>query len=207
MPADNKIHFRCPECNSKVSVGPEYAGRRGRCPGCGNKVQVPHVEDVLDFDTLLDQSMEELRIKTAGHDGVWHLSQADWDLDQDTGLITFTAPNGMVATCPAQIIGTFNTVDGTWLWGWDHPSVGPALQDHAKLCKAYGEKHAVRALTSRKLTSFSEEDGWQFTALACKLAGAQGGYRGPMGTTMVFITFGQPSLTKGSSDEATAEAS
>src|SRR5947209_19712354 len=35
----------------------------------------------------------------------------------------------------------------------------------------------------------SEDDAWQLTALACKLAGAQGGYRGPMGSTLVFVTF------------------
>lgn len=152
-------------------------------------------EPVLDFDTLLDRSMEELRIKTAAHDGVWRLSEADWDIDQDAGTIVFTSPNGMTATCSVQIIGTFNTEDNTWLWGWDHPSVDPALQDHAELCRTYGDKHSIDVLTAPKLEGSSEDDAWQLTALACKLAGAQGAYRGPMGTTLVFVTFGEPRLT------------
>jgi hypothetical protein len=41
-----------------------------------------------------------------------------------------------------------------------------------------------------------EDDAWQMTALACKLANAQGAYRGPMGSTLVFLTFGEPKLTK-----------
>jgi hypothetical protein len=177
-------------------VAEAHAGKRGKCPGCGKPVQVPAAGPALDFDALLDRSMEELRIKTAAHDGAWQLGKADWDIDQDAGTIVFTAPNGVVATCPVQIIGTFNTEDDSWLWGWDHPSVDPALQEHAKLCRAYGERHGIDVLTSRKLQGSSEDDAWQLTALACKLADAQGGYRGPMGSTRVFVTFGAPSLSK-----------
>src|SRR4051794_21679031 len=170
MPADGKIRFRCPHCDKAVSVAAAHAGKHGKCPGCGRPVQVPAASAAPDFDTLLDRCMEELRAKTAAHDGLWQLSEADWDIDQDAGTIVFTSPKGVVATCPVQIVGTFNTEDDTWLWGWDHPSVDPALQEHARLCLAYGEKHGIDVLTSQKLADSSEDDGWQFTALACKLA-------------------------------------
>ena len=149
----------------------------------------------VDFDALLDQSIEDLRLKTAAHDGVWRLGEADWDIDQDAGTITFTGPN-ITATCPVQIIGTFNTLDDTWMWGWEHPSVEPSLQEHANLCREFGEKYGIDFLTAHRLDESSEEFAWQLTALACKLAGAQGAYRGPAGTTMVFVTFGQPRLEK-----------
>jgi hypothetical protein len=196
MPADGKIRFRCPHCDKAVSVAAAHAGKRGKCPGCGKPVQVPAGVPALAFDTLLDQCVEELRLKTAAHDGIWQVGKADWDIDQDAGTIVFNSPNGMTATCAVQIVGTFNTEDNTWLWGWDHPSVDPALQAHARLCLAYGEEHGIEVLTAQKLGDASEDQCWQFTALACKLAGAQGGYRGPMGTTLVFVTFGQPSLVK-----------
>jgi uncharacterized protein DUF6882 len=196
MSADGKIHFRCPHCDKPVSVAQEHAGKRGTCPGCGKPLQVPAAEPAGNFDALLERSLEELRIKTAAHDGVWQLSQADWDIDQDAGTIVFTSPKGMVATCPVQIIGTFNADDNTWLWGWDHPSVDPALQEHARLCRDYGEKHGIDVLTAQRLQDTSEDDCWQLTALACHLAQAQGAYRGPMGSTKVFVTFGRPSLQK-----------
>lgn len=196
MADDGKIHFRCPHCNKAMRVAAQHAGKRGKCPGCGKAVDVPAAEPTVDFDTLLEQSMEELRIKTAAHDGVWQLGEADWDIDQDAGTIVFTSPKGITAKCAVQIIGTFNTQDNSWLWGWDHPSVEPALQKHARICRAYGEQHDIDCLTAQKLVDSSEDDGWQLTALACKLAGAQGGYRGRMGSTLVFVTFGQPSLTK-----------
>jgi len=195
MTTDDKIRFRCPHCQKPVSVSRAHAGKRAKCPGCGQPIEIPSVPPAPDFRTLLAQSMEELRAKTEAHDGTWHLGKADWDVDQSTGQIVFTAPGGITATCPVQIIGTYNTDDNTWLWGWDHPSVEPALQEHAALVRDYGEQNGIEKLTTRKLHC-SEGEAWEFTAVACKLAGAQGGYRGPMDSTLVFMTFGKVTLSK-----------
>jgi len=148
-----------------------------------------------DFDTLLDQSMEELRLKTEAHDAGWGLGEADWSVDQDQGEIVFTRADGVTATAAVQIVGTYNSEDETWLWGWDHPSVAPALQEHAKRVRDYGKKHGIEQLTTRKLVC-SEGEAWQFAALACKLCDAQGAYRGPAGTAFVFMTFGEVTLSK-----------
>jgi hypothetical protein len=148
-----------------------------------------------DYELLIQQSIEELRLKTAAHDATWHLGEAAWDVDQDAGEIVFTAPNGIAAVCPVQIIGTFNSLDNTFLWGWDHPSIEPPLRRHAEQVRAYGEQFNIEELITRKL-SCSEQDAWKFTALACKLCDAQGAYRGPAGATFVFMTFGEVSLSK-----------
>ena len=202
MPADSRIHFRCPHCKKSIAVAQQHASKHGKCPGCGEDVQIPSAEDALDFDTMIECSMAELRTKTAAHDSMWQLSKAQWDLSQNTGTIVFTSPSGIVATCPVQIVGTFDSSGRSWMWGWDHPSVDPALQEHARLCKAYGEKHGIRALTAHKVANTTEDDGWQFTALACKLAGAQGGYRATQGNTRLFVTIGTPSLTNNQSQES-----
>lgn len=149
---------------------------------------------LTDYSTLLAQSMEELRLKTEAHDSTWQLSECHWDVDQEIGTIVFTRPDGMTATCPVQIIGTYNTLDNTWLWAWDHPSVAPALQDHAWKVREYGDMHSVDRLTTRKLNC-SETEAWELTALACKLSDAQGAYRGPAGTVLVFMTFGTVTLS------------
>jgi ribosomal protein L37AE/L43A len=195
MATDGKLHFPCPHCHRSVSVAVVHAGKRGKCPGCGKAIQAPANQPEPDFDTLVERSMEELRIKTAAHDGIWQLSKAVWDLDQDAETITFTSRNGMTATCPVQIIGTYNTADGTFMWGWDHPSVEPALQKHAKIVRAYGEQHGIALLTSPKIAC-GKDDAWQLTAFACKLADAQGGYCGPAGATLVYVTFGTPRVSK-----------
>ncbi|MBC7815313.1 MAG: hypothetical protein IAG10_00270 [Planctomycetaceae bacterium] len=167
-------------------------------------------KEPAEYQSLLEQSMEELRLKTAAHDGLWHLSDAkNWSVDQDVGQIVFSLPKGMKAICDVQIIGTYNTDDETWLWGWDHPAVQKPLQDHAWMVKRYGDSHAISRLTTKKLAC-TEDEAWEFTALACKLAEAQGAYRGPSGPTLVFMTFGQPSLEKSddkSSDEMDSSSS
>jgi hypothetical protein len=150
--------------------------------------------DSEDYHRLVEQSMEELRLKTAAHDAGWRIGEADWDVDQNAGTIVFTRSDGIKATCPVQIIGTYNTDDGTWLWGWDHPSVVPALQEHARQVRDYGEQHGIEPLVTQKLAC-DEFAAWEFTALACKLCDAQGAYRGPAGNVMVFMTFGAVTLT------------
>jgi hypothetical protein len=147
-----------------------------------------------EYRRFVEQSMEELRLKTAAHDGAWRLGEADWNVDQDAGTIVFTRRDGIRATCPVQIIGTYNTGDGTWLWGWDHPSVVPALQAHAKQVLGYGQKHCIAALTTQRLEC-AESEAWEFAALACKLCNAQGAYRGPAGGTMIFMTFDEVTLS------------
>lgn len=149
-----------------------------------------------DFQALLDRSMEELRLKTEAHVAGWGLGSTDrWDLDQETGLLVFTGKK-LTATAPAQIVGTYSTVSETWLWAWDNPSLLPPLQEHARRVKEYGERHGIAALTTRKLEC-DEDEAWRLTALACHLCEAQGAYRGPAGSALVFMTFGEVTLSKG----------
>jgi hypothetical protein len=69
------------------------------------------------------------------------------------------------------------------------------LQEHARKVKAYGEQQKIAELTTRKLIC-NEDEAWKFTALACRLNNAQGGYRGTSETTFMFMTFGTVSLSK-----------
>ena len=134
-------------------------------------------------------------MKTGMHDRLFQISKASWHVDQEAGVITFTSPDGIVATAAAQIVGTYDTADGTWLWGWGNSSVEPKLATNASITREYGEKRGIADLTTRKLST-TEEKCWEFAALTCKLGNDQGVYRGPAGDTMVFIAFGEVKLQK-----------
>jgi hypothetical protein len=152
--------------------------------------------DDEEFRALIDHSMEELRLKTQAHSGVWGLGATDrWDLDQEDGNLIFTSEK-FTARAPAQIIGTYSSESGTWLWAWDHPSVLEPLRRDARRVREHGETHGITALTTRELEC-TETEAWQFTALACHLCGAQGAYRGPAGVALVFMTFGKVTLSAG----------
>jgi hypothetical protein len=162
----------------------------------GGDGEPPDATDLPELYLTFERAESEMRLKTEFAMTTWGLGDAggNWAADLDEGIITFTNARG-IASAPVQVIGTLNTLDGTWLWGWDHPSVPAPVAEHAKLAKAFGEKYELGAFTTRKIFA-TEEDAWTFTAIACHLTGAQGGYRGPAGTAMVFMTYGAVSLTK-----------
>jgi hypothetical protein len=132
-----------------------------------------------------------LEQQTAAHALTWGLGSSErWNADLDTGTITFTFKDGKTMVAPIQVIGTYNKLDGTFLWGWDHPSVPEALRHHAELARQWGEKNHVANYTS-KMVKVSEDEAWNFAAVATRLAKGNGVYRGPSGTTMVFMSFGE----------------
>ncbi|MBZ9750399.1 hypothetical protein K7W42_05940 [Deinococcus sp. HMF7604] len=142
-----------------------------------------------DQSAVVERALAGLQAQTAAHDGAWGLGRADWQADLQAGTLTFTNET-FRATCPVQVVGTYNTQDGPWLWGWDHPSVPAELTRAAGKVRAFAQEHRLHALTTRTL-SCTEEDAWHLTALD----GAQGAYRGPAGPTLVFMTFGEVALT------------
>ena len=150
----------------------------------------------VDATVFIQKSVEGLRTQTTAHAATWHLGEeANWDADQDAGRLRFTFDDGTIAEAEFQIVGTYNTLDGTFLWGWDHPSVAEPLRKHASLAKQFGAKHGLSRYTDRKVKC-SEEDAWEFTAVAARLANANGAYRGPAGTALVYMTFGEMTLHK-----------
>jgi hypothetical protein len=147
------------------------------------------------LQTQIDRAMNGLQVMTAAHDGMWQIGQAAWNVDQDEGTITFDSPKGIRAKAPVQFVGSYNTKDGTWLWGWDNPSLEAPLTEHAKKVRAYGIENAYDILTTPKLLC-PEDQCWELAALTCMLCDAQGAYRGPAGTARVFMTFGKVTLSK-----------
>jgi hypothetical protein len=143
---------------------------------------------------LLAAAGEELRAKTQAHCRAWRLDKADdWSLNQETGELVFAFEDGMVARAPAQIVGSFDSRDSTWLWAWNNPTIDEKLRRDALEVKAYGEQFEIEKLLLPKWAG-TENDAWAMTALAAKLCDAQGAYRGPAGSTFVFMTFGDVKL-------------
>ena len=161
-----------------------------------NRQLVRAEEAAVAPDVFIKQSVNGLSVQVSAHAATWHLDAAEhWSADQDTGRLVFDLPKGRVASAPMQIVGTYDSKKGTFLWGWDHPSVDPALRKHAELARRWGQKHGVAEYTTR-LVSCSLETAWEFTAVAARLGKANGGYRGSLGTTYVFMTHGPITLEK-----------
>jgi hypothetical protein len=109
--------------------------------GRGNGGETP------EFNALLDTSMEELRVKTMGHQAGWGLGKANrWSLDQSRGELFFTFEDGSIATCPAQIVGSFDGSEGSWLWAWANPSIADSRKRDSLRVRDYGEQRHITRL-------------------------------------------------------------
>jgi hypothetical protein len=138
--------------------------------------------------------MSGLQLKTQADDELWGLGSAKWSVDLDRGTIEFRNNKGWLITAPVQVIGTYDTRDGTFMWGWDHPSVPAPSAEAATLVRKYGESHGQELLTTQ-LVKVTEQQAWEFTALADYLSDGNGAYRGPAGKTLVFMTFGKVTIS------------
>jgi hypothetical protein len=162
----------------------------GKGGGGGERIPYPPT-----LQAQIEKAAHHLAALTEAHDESWHIGESAWSVDQDEGTIVFDSPHGLQAIAPVQIIGTYDTQRGTWMWAWDNPSVAPALAVDAQRVQAYGRQQGFEILTTPKLTC-PEEQCWELTALACLLCDAQGAYRGPADTTRIFMTFGEVTLSK-----------
>ena len=157
-------------------------------------------QDSAEYIELRDAASAHLQVLTQGHVESWNLGSAQrWDFDQEDGSLLFTFDD-LVATCPAQIVGSFNADKGSWLWSWANPSILEPLTQDALRVREYGEQHGFAKLTDEKWEG-SEEDAWGAAAIATKVCERQGVYRGPAVPMLIFFTFGEVRLTSRNTDE------
>lgn len=143
-------------------------------------------------EVVFRRAESEIALKTELFREIFGKEHFDWSVDLEAGTIKFTSATKIVSA-PVQVIGTYNTLDGTFLWAWDHPSIPEPRRADARLAHRFGQAQNLPLFTTRKVEC-SEEQAWSFTAVALYLSGAQGAYRGPAGTAMVFMTFGEMSI-------------
>lgn len=143
------------------------------------------------MDVYWAEAWEELRRRQAALARAMRLADARWTVDQHSGIIRFDRADGVVITAPVQIVGAWSPRTETFTWGWDHPSVQLRLRAGAERTRWFGEKHQLSELTERALKA-SESDAWRLTAVAVKVNGAVGAYRGPTDEgPSVFMALGE----------------
>lgn len=144
-------------------------------------------------DLVFERAEAEAAVKTEVLQIALGDEDYEFDVDLEAGTIAFNGETRAISA-PLQVIGTYNTLDGTFLWGWDHPSVPEPLAADARLAREFGRRQNLPLFTTRKVEC-TQEEAWAFTSVALYLSGAQGLYRAPYGTTMVFLTFGRVTIS------------
>lgn len=157
--------------------------------------------DLPPYELARARGREEAAIKTSVLNDMFGLGDdgGTWSADLDAGLITFETGRGCHLSAPVQVIGTFDTIHSTWMWGWANDSLPDHVINDARRVKEFGALHGVDQLVTGSFVA-DETDAWDFAGLAMHLTGAQGVYRGPAGRTLVLLTFG--TVTASSLDKA-----
>ena len=158
----------------------------GRADSPGHPVLVP--DDSLAprlreaCDWLIGQNIRFAREQGLG-------LERNYAFDQDTGLLTLKFAAGRKIVARAQILGSFDPRDRTFMWAWANPSFRPAMCEDAERAKAEGETLGIAALTTPTQTIVFD-NLTPLVALAARAGGADGVYRGMVnGSTSVFMSF------------------
>ena len=142
-----------------------------------------------DFPKFLDRCLDDFTKRQKEYAEKWGIDDCErWDVDQKKGIITFTNTRKGYKKLvgKVQIIGSFNSTDKTWMWAWANNTVEEGLKQDALKLKEYGDKNKLKRFTEKGWEG-EMDDGWKMTALAVKLLGAEGAYRGPCGKLYVFM--------------------
>jgi hypothetical protein len=174
-------------------VGFLFAAFVGLALTTASVAEPPNQRVTQPAEIVFERGESEIALKAEAFRAIFGDEHYDWRVDLDRGIITFTSATKMVSA-PVQVIGTYNKLDRTFLWGWDHPSVPEPRRADARLARQFGQLHDLPLFTTR-MVECTEAQAWSFTAVALYLSGAQGAYRGPAGTTLVFMTFGEMTIT------------
>lgn len=156
-----------------------------------------HAEQINPTEHIA-QSYAGHQAVTDVHANTWGLgSEENWGVDLNTGKISFNFADGKKAEADVQVIGTY-APNGTFMWGWEHLSVQGEPAKHAVLLKEFGEQHNIEELVTQpvEIVEISEQQAWEYTALAMRLGNNNGAYRANTGGTWVYMTFGEVTLSK-----------
>jgi hypothetical protein len=156
-----------------------------------SRALVPWGGERVDVDIFYAQAWFELKQRQDALTERLKLANADWQVDQERGLIEFSRVDGALVRAPVQIIGSWNPNNETFSWGWDHPSVHPRLRLDAERTRWFGDAHALDDLTRHKVPANAAE-AWRLAAVAMKVNAALGVYRAPTDGPTVFLTIGDP---------------
>ncbi len=141
-----------------------------------------------EFDSFLEECLDEMRAKNALHEKLWGASGGTWEFDQARGELVIRLPD-QIGIAAVQVIGSFSTRSNTWMWAWANSSLAEHLKAHSRQVREYGQSRRLGRLMI-SVWKAHECDGWKMAALACKLRGAAGVYRAPAGKVSAFLTFG-----------------
>jgi hypothetical protein len=113
----------------------------------------------------------------------------DYTFDQAAGRLVLKFGHGPDLALDAQVLGSFDPSDRSFMWGWHNSSLRPELQQAALLARAEGVRSGEGALTTPVQTMFFDQMT-PLLARAAQIAGVDGIHRARTESlTWVFMAY------------------
>jgi len=154
-------------------------------------------------DEFIQDSVSKAKEQAEVFAATWHLGQeTGWTIDNDKGELVLTYANGTVARTPTQVVGTLFKNANVFQWSWYDGSVKPDLRKSAILASQWGDKQGLKKYTVQMVPA-TEEDAYEFAAVAARLVKAKGVYIGFGKDSRTYMTYSDFQVTKGQELPAT----
>lgn len=140
------------------------------------------------FNALLNEALAEMNAlnqRAIEHHGFGTFDR--WDLTQEEGILRFSDEAGRVRiSSPVTLAGTYSLNTHSFMWGWANKSLLPHLTADLARVRNFGTENSYTDLTASTLQC-NEAEAWAMAAIALKIIGGEGVYRGPSGSGYTFI--------------------
>jgi len=149
-----------------------------------------------DYGPLVEMAMNHVSALQDVHVQMWHMDRSGTAaVDLVEGRIAWELPDRLV-TAPVELLGTWNPVDQTFLWGWDHPSAPPGTAVAAAATRDFANEHGIDELRQATVVC-SFDDTWSLAAPAVLIGDLQGIYRleSSPGGAWAYLGFGNVSIS------------
>ena len=190
-----------PSSSQSANPRPQFPPRSNEQPNpqiaqalADAQAETPEDRLNLPKETVLERAAFEADMKNQVFNTMLGPTYKDWSVDLAECVIRFDCGNRLLSS-PVQIVGTYDETDGSFLWGWDNPSVPVEVTKAALLAKRFGEKHGI-ADFSNPMVKCPPDQSWIFLAVALYLYGGQAAFEGRMPPQRIFFALDEVSIQK-----------
>jgi hypothetical protein len=140
---------------------------------------------------FVDECQRQLRRKQEDLSRLYSLwAHKRWDWNQERGEIVFSNDGLPAVIAKVAFVGSVSSKSETWLWSWANQHVLDAARARVVEVRDFGEKRDFPHLIVPKWAA-TEIDGWEMTAVAAHVLGADGAYRTPKEAGLTFMTLSE----------------
>jgi len=154
------------------------------CSHCYERMKGESVNRLVEgklelWRSLVEECQRELRRKQddlSDRYALWRHKR--WDWNQDRGEIVFSNDGVPAVIAKMEFVGSVSTKSNTWLWSWGNSHTLDCVRSRISAVRDFGEAKDFPHLLVPKWVA-AEVDGWEMTAVAVHVLGAEGAYRTP----------------------------